>query len=577
MNFSVGANGSFSEKVDLHKRATPVSADHSDIEVVVDSIKNDHTKRKLKPRHIQLIGIAGTIGTALFVNIGRGLLAGGPASLLIAYTLWYDGLLTLSFPPSHSLAGVLLCYASRSELMIAGMSEMATYLPISSPFITFAGRFVDPALSVAAGYNFFIFQASLVPYEITVCNLVLRYWTDAIPIWAVVLVCLVLYALLNFFAVSYYGESEFWLSIGKVILIVGLIVYTFVTMLGGNPEHDRFGFRYWEDPGPFAEFIDTGDTGRFLGFVYCLVQAAFTIAGPEYVSMTAGEAENPRAVLPKAYKSIFYRLTAFFVLGSLAVGINVPYNDAGLIAVYASSRRGAAASPYVRAMTRLRIKVLPDIVNALILTSAFSAGNSTLYCATRSLYGLALEGKAPKIFRRCTKAGVPYMCVLVVFAISMLAFLQVNNSAAVVLNWFVSLVTASQLINFCVITFTYTRFKKACEAQDLSRDSLPYKAPFQPYAAWIAFGCCLFLTLIGGWQVFLKGAWDVPTFLFDYMMVGVFPVLFFGWKFIKGTKWLAPHEVDLTSGVEEIEEYTRNYNPSPSRSNAGKYLDKLFG
>lgn len=114
------------------------------------------------------------------------------------------------------------------------------------------------------------------------CNLVIRYWTDKIPVWAICLIFLVLYALLNYFNVSYYGEAEFWLSIGKVILIVGLLCYTFVTMVGGNPLHDAYGFRYWKDPGAFAESYTTGDTGRFIGFVYCLVQAAFTIAGPEY-------------------------------------------------------------------------------------------------------------------------------------------------------------------------------------------------------------------------------------------------------------------------------------------------------
>ncbi|KAK5048098.1 general amino acid permease agp2, partial [Cryomyces antarcticus] len=174
----------------------------------------------------------------------------------------------------------------------------------------------------------------------------------------------------------WYGETEFWCALGKVLLIVGLIIYTFITMLGGNPQHDRFGFRYWRDPGAFAQLYYDGNLGYFLGFLQCLIQASFTIAGPDYVSMAAGEAENPRTVMPKAYNAVFYRLTAFFVLGSLAVGINVPYNDAELIAAYKSGLPGAAASPYVVAMNRLRIRVLPDIVNAMVLASAFSAGNS---------------------------------------------------------------------------------------------------------------------------------------------------------------------------------------------------------
>ncbi|GKT52152.1 general amino acid permease AGP2 [Colletotrichum spaethianum] len=200
----------------------------------------------------------------------------------------------------------------------------------------------------------------------------------------------------------------------------------------------------------------------------------------QYVSMTAGEAENPRAVLPRTYKSILWRLTAFFVLGSLAVGIVVPSNDSNLQEAYSNSKGGAAGSPYVQSMDILGIPILPHIVNALNLTSAFSARNSTTYCATRTLYGMALEGKAPRFLARCNKAGVPCYSVAVVLCFGGLSFLQVSDSVAVVLNWFSSLVTASQLINFCVIAFTFTRFMKACKAQGISRDSPLYKAPFQP-------------------------------------------------------------------------------------------------
>jgi len=174
-----------------------------------------------------------------------------------------------------------------------------------------------------------------------------------------------------------------------------------LTRTGGNPLGDRYGFRYWKEPGSFAELYYEGDLGRFLGFLQCLILASFTIAGPDYVAMAAGEAENPRVVMPRAFNAVFYRLTCFFVLGSLCVGINVPYNDPELIAAFENEEPGAAASPYVVSMNRLRIQVLPDIVNALVLASAFSAGNSYVYCASRSLFGLALEGKAPKILTRC--------------------------------------------------------------------------------------------------------------------------------------------------------------------------------
>ena len=389
-------------------------------------------------------------------------------------------------------------------------------------------------------------------------------------------------SLINVFAVKWYGESEFWLALGKMLLIIGLIIYTFITMLGGNPLGDRFGFRYWQTPGSFAELYYTGNLGRFLGFLQCLIQASFTIAGPDYVSMAAGEAENPRKVMPKAYNAVFYRLTAFFVLGSLAVGINVPYDDQELQNAFTKGLPGAAASPYVVAMNRLRIRVLPDIVNAMILASAFSAGNSYVYCASRSLFGLALEGKAPRFLTKCTRNGVPLYCVAVVLAISLLSFLQVSTSAAVVLQWFVNLVnhghiypkgalltkgqvTASQLINFSVMSYTFIRFMKACEAQGLDRNTLPHKGWGQPYAAWYALIGCFIMTFVGGYTVFLPGQWDVPTFLFSYMMIGVFPVVFLGWKLLKRTKWLKPHEVDLQKDLDEIEEYTRNFVERPPK------------
>ena len=427
-------------------------------------------------------------------------------------------------------------------------------------------------------------------------------------------------SLINIFAVKWYGESEFWLALGKVILILGLILYTyifpplspsrfpfflssngtkptdnppsfsfprFITMQGGNPLHDRFGFRYWRDPGAFAPLYKTGSLGRFLGFLQCLIQASFTISGPDYVSMAAGEAENPRVVMPKAYNAVFYRLTAFFVLGSLAIGINVPYTDQELMEAFDSGAPGAAASPYVVAMNRLRITVMPDIVNALVLSASFSAGNSYVYCASRSLFGLALEGKAPKIFTRCTRNGVPIYCVALVLLISLLSFLQVSNSSAVVLSWFVNLVgveafpisrmalafmlmvpkqvTASQLINFSVMSYTFICFRNAYKVQGLSRDCLPYKGFGQPYIAWYALTATFTMTFVSGYTVFLGGQWSVPTFLFSYTMIAVFPILFVAWKLLKRTKWLKPSEVDLYRDVEEIEEYQRNYVPSPPR------------
>ncbi|TIA55802.1 amino acid permease [Aureobasidium pullulans] len=436
-----------------------------------------------------------------------------------------------------------------ADLVTPGTAEMVTYLPISSPFIRFASRYMDEAMGFAAGWNFFVFEAILA------CRTARLFSSIGL-------------ILINVLTVEWYGETEFWAALGKVLLIIaplGLIIFTFIVMLGGNPLGDRFGFRYWNNPGAFAPLYYGGNLGYFLGFLQCLIQASFTIAGPDYVSMAAGEAENPRVVMPKAFKAVFYRLTTFFMLGSLCVGILVPYNDKELIAATTAGLPGAAASPYVVAMDRLRISVLPHIVNAMVLASAFSAGNSYVYCASRSLYGLALEGKAPKILTRTTRRGVPIYCTIVVLCIALLAFLQVSSNAATVLKWFINLVTASQLINYAVMCMTFICWKRACDAQGFDRNSLPFKGWGQPYLAWYGFVGCTVMAFVGGYTVFLPGKWDVPTFIFSYFMIGLFPVLFVGWKLIKKTKWTPATQVDLRGEVEEIEEYQASFVPSTAQ------------
>jgi yeast amino acid transporter len=151
--------------------------------------------------------------------------------------------------------------------------------------------------------------------------------------------------------------------------------------------------------------------------------------------MAAGESMHPRKVLPRTYKSVALRLFIFFIGGALCVGILVPYNDPALADAFSNPKPGAGSSIYVIAMTNLNIKGLPHLVNVLIMLSVFSAGNSYVFCASRVLYGLALERKAPRFLTKCTKSGVPIYCVLVTLAIALLAFMQVSNNSAVVLGW----------------------------------------------------------------------------------------------------------------------------------------------
>jgi yeast amino acid transporter len=378
------------------------------------------TKRGLFPRHVQLMAIGGSIGTGLFVGIGGPLSKAGPLSVFLGYLAW--GLLFI-WP-------CCLC-----------VGEMMAYLPVRGSIFELASRYVHPALGFGLGWTYFFAGAMLVCVEYSAVATVMQYWVPATQVnpavW--VAVALVVCYILNVAAVKYYGESEFIMAITKVILIVGLILLTFITMVGGNPKGDAYGFRNWTDGQAMHPYYTTGTTGRFLGWWSTLRYAAFTIGGPDLICLAAGEIQNPRRTLPRVSRLIFYRLVGFYVVGVLAVGILCSSTDPRLLGAIEDGKAGAAASPWVLGIQNLGITGLPSLINAVILLSGWSCGNAYLYSTSRTLYGLARDGLAPKILMKCTRSGVPFWSVTVVQLISCLTFLVASNSSVEVFYWYVHL------------------------------------------------------------------------------------------------------------------------------------------
>ncbi|KAK8047823.1 hypothetical protein PG996_015887 [Apiospora saccharicola] len=511
--------------------------------------------RKLRAKEVQMFAMGGAIGTSLFVQMGSALPKGGPAGLFIAFVMW-----------GGVMWAVNECFA-----------EMVTYLPIPSPFIRFGGEWVDGALGFAMAWNFFFGMAFFIPFEIVAMNIMITFWTDKVPVEAIIVAMIVLYAILNLVSVRYFGVSEFYLSIFKVFLMLGLFAFTFITMLGGNPLHDRYGFRYWQEPGAFVEHLAPGGTGKFLGVLSCAYQASFTICGPEYISMAAAETENPRKNLPPAFRSFVWRITLFCVGSALCMGILIPYNDETLLAILAGTVGGSgtgAASPYVIAMGRPTIQGLPHLVNALIMTSIFSSGNGILFAATRALHGMALEGHAPGLFARCTRGGVPVFALLLAPSFGLLAFLQVDQASAKVLTYLVDLITCCQLLGYGCVALTYRHFYAALKKQKVGRETLPYRGRGQPYTSYVAVWGTAFMALAAGYDLFLDGGWDVMWFFLDYGMIGFFVVALVGWKTAFRTRYVRPGTADLSLGGlrEEIDVYEALYVPRPQSK-----MDKAWG
>lgn len=228
---------------------------------------------------------------------------------------------------------------------------------------------------------------------------------------------------------------------------------------GGGPNHDRLGFRYWQRPGAFKDpYLVPSDisTGRFLAFWTALIKCGFSfIFSPELITAAAGEAVAPRRNIPKATNRFIYRLFTFYILSSLVIGITVAYNDKSLLQGVASGGSGAGASPFVIGIQNAGIHGLNHVINAVILTSAWSAGNSWVYAGSRTLYSLAREGQAPRIFARCTKKGVPYAAVLVTWAIGLLSFLNLSNSGSNVFYWFTNITTVGGFISWVLVGVAY--------------------------------------------------------------------------------------------------------------------------
>jgi amino acid transporter len=253
--------------------------------------------------------------------------------------------------------------------------------------------------------------------------------------------------------------------------------------------------------------------------------------------------------IPKAVRRVFWRILFFYVLGSLAIGVLVSSEDEQLL----SDKPGAYASPWVIAIKRAGIKGLDHLINAVILTSASSSANAFLYTGSRYLFGVAQNNQAPKIFLKCSKAGIPYWCVAVTAVIGLLSYMSVSSGANSVFLWFQNLVTITQLFTWVSICIAYLRFRAALNAQGVDRNTLIFKGKWQPYTAWFALIYFTIIIFFNGFVVFINGHWSKSEFVIAYINIPIFATLYFGWKLFKKTKFVKPSEADLWTGKHAVD------------------------
>jgi amino acid transporter len=228
-------------------------------------------------------------------------------------------------------------------------------------------------------------------------------------------------------------------------------------------------------------------------------------------------------------------------------------------------------------MVKFGISGVPDLVNALIMTSVLSAGNNVVFSAARTLHGMAIDRKAPILFSKCNKRGVPYYAVGFALCFCLLALLQLSKSSSNVLDWLVGVCTASYLLNYFGTVITYLHFFASLKRQGIDRNTLPFKGHFQPYAAWYALFGTGIMTLVLGYDVFIHGHWDTTKFFTSYTMVGFFLVAYVFWKLFRRTRYVPPGTADLQLGTtkDDIDLYEKLYQ-KPARGKVTGYLNSFF-
>ena len=384
---------------------------------------------------------------------------------------------------------------------------------------------------------------------------------------------------INYLGIKFFGEFEFWLSSIKVLVILGLILLSLILALGGGPDGDRKGFRYWNNPGAFAPYIADGSWGKFLGFWSVLVTAVFAYLGTELVGVTVGEAENPRKTIPKAIKLTFYRILVFYILSIFLLGMLVPYNSTELLGATKQSN-SAAASPFVVAIKLSGIKVLPGFLNACILIFVFSASNSDLYIASRTLHGLALKGHAPEFIARTDKRGVPFYALGISASFCCLAFMSVSSSSKVVFGYFVNLVTIFGLLTWISILVSHIYFVRACRAQNVRPEQLAYRSPFGIWGSYVALFFCCLIALTKSFSVFTHsksyGDFDYKNFITGYLGIPLYLGLIFGYKIVKKSKGVKPETADLWTGKDVIDRDEELWNIKEAEDRANGKGDSWF-
>ncbi|EKS17930.1 hypothetical protein HMPREF9186_01698 [Streptococcus sp. F0442] len=347
--------------------------------------------RGLQNRHVQLIAIAGTIGTGLFLGAGRSLSLTGPSIILV-----------------YMLTGVFM------YLMMRAIGEMLYMDPDQHTFINFITKYLGKGWGYFSGWSYWVSLVFLGMAEITAVSNYVQLWFPNWPAWQIQIIFLALLSCVNLIAVKVFGEVEFWFGMIKIVTILALIA-TGIFMVTTN----------FETPAGQASLSNISNgfqmfPNGWVKFVMAFQMVFFAYQAIEFVGITTSETANPRQVLPKAIKEIPIRIVIFYVGALLAI-----------MAIFPWQQLPVNKSPFVTVFQMVGIKWAAGLINFVVLTAAASSLNSTLYSTGRHLYQIAKETPNSKVMNRLklnslSRMGIPSRAIIfsaIVVAVS--AFINI--------------------------------------------------------------------------------------------------------------------------------------------------------
>ncbi|ENR0808691.1 lysine-specific permease [Escherichia coli] len=468
-------------------------------------------RRELKARHLTMIAIGGSIGTGLFVASGATISQAGPGGALLSYML----------------IGLMVYF------LMTSLGELAAYMPVSGSFATYGQNYVEEGFGFALGWNYWYNWAVTIAVDLVAAQLVMSWWFPDTPGWIWSALFLGVIFLLNYISVRGFGEAEYWFSLIKVTTVIVFIIVGVLMIIGIFKGAQPAGWSNWTiGEAPFA--------GGFAAMIGVAMIVGFSFQGTELIGIAAGESEDPAKNIPRAVRQVFWRILLFYVFAILIISLIIPYTDPSLLR---NDVKDISVSPFTLVFQHAGLLSAAAVMNAVILTAVLSAGNSGTYASTRMLYTLACDGKAPRIFAKLSRGGVPRNALYATTVIAGLCFLTSMFGNQTVYLWLLNTSGMTGFIAWLGIAISHYRFRRGYVLQGHDINDLPYRSGFFPLGPIFAFILCLIITLGQNYEAFLKDTIDWGGVAATYIGIPLFLIIWFGYKLIKGTHFVRYSEM----------------------------------